>query len=246
MRLRILSIYWKAQNKNKNLYGVKRLILLVIPLLLSSIVGCSLPFIPTAASTPATNSSTPFIITPQIITPSPISTTPPTSTPTTPPTSTPTTNSSEEFDFHLGYVTDRTGCQLMTEIVELVLEQEWTLNVERTPYGSANDMFDAVSTGNMDLTVCFMSPEDDPLWSDDEKFGHIKLMGSSHWQDESNNKWRIVAKLSVRSDLRKNHPDLFCFFEKLKFSELVFQDVEAQQWIENHNDDIQSWLNGCR
>ncbi len=157
------------------------------------------------------------------------------------PTYTPTTLPSPSpilIDLHLGDVNRGMNCPFITEVVLLVLERELNLNISVTHFDSADNLFDALNQREIDLTLCYIDPDDRTRMKD--HLGHIRQIGSTYWSDEQG-KLQIWANGSSKSYLRDEMSCVLHFFEDLKITDIT-SNITPQQWVQNHIDQVQTWM----
>ena len=161
----------------------------------------------------------------------------PTKTPTATHTPTATNTPTSMPDLRLGYTDRGMNCPLITEIVELALEQELGLSVERIKYETADGLFGALAKRKeereIDLTLCFLDREDRPYIQ--RYFHDINPIGDAYRQNE----WLIMINVALVVPLRGDC--VYRFFENIEFEDTPFQEQDAKTWIQNHSDEVQSW-----
>lgn len=157
----------------------------------------------------------------------------PTHTPTALPSAT-----AIPIDLYLGDVDRGINCPFITEVAVLVLEQELNLNISVTHFDSADNLFNALAQKEVDLTLCYLDPDDRAKMKDN--LGHMRQIGSTYWSDQQG-KLQIWANGSSKAHLRDDMPCVLYFFEHLKITDIT-PDMPAQQWVQNHADQVQSWI----
>lgn len=149
-----------------------------------------------------------------------------------------------DVDLRFGVTERGLNCALMTEIVALVLEEEENLKVEIIYYDSPDELYEVLASnsgeGKIDLTLCFLDPDDRPYIK--EYVGFTTQLGTAYWQDESS-KFLIMANATVIAPLEKNNSCVYNFFQNLKFTEPSFKEQDAKTWIDNHLSTVRSWTN---
>lgn len=142
------------------------------------------------------------------------------------------------IDLYLGDVDRGINCPFITEVAVLVLEQELNLNISVTHFDNADNLFNALTEREVDVTLCYIDPDDRTKMKD--YLGHIRQIGSTYWDDQQG-KLQIWANGSSKADLRDDMPCVLDFFENLKITDIT-SDIPAQQWVQNHADQIQGWM----
>ncbi|MGB0385452.1 MAG: hypothetical protein ACPGWR_11565 [Ardenticatenaceae bacterium] len=158
------------------------------------------------------------------------------------PVVTPTSSSLSKIRFG---VTDRyVDCHVVTQVATLVLENELDVKSEIVLYDTVDDLFSGLAEREIDLTLCYLDPSDRRRISgkNKEKFGnHMRQIGSYYWNIGSS-KLQIWAHVQSRANWREQAPCLLSFFENLRFRERKFQKEDAKAWIQNHMDEVQTWV----
>ena len=156
-----------------------------------------------------------------------------TTTPLTLPTPTPI-----PIDLYLGDVDRGMSCPFITEVAVLVLEQALNLNISVTHFNHADNLFRALTEQQVDVTLCYIDPDDRIKMKN--QLGHIRQIGSTYWTDRQG-KLQIWANGTSKANLRDEMPCVLYFFEHLKITDIT-SNISAQQWIQNHADQVQSWI----
>lgn len=146
-------------------------------------------------------------------------------------------------------VTDRyVDCHAATEITRLVIKQELELESTLHFYDTVDQLFIALAQGDIDLTLCYLDPGDRRRIRGENKeiFGkHLTQIGSYYW-DVGNTKLQIWSNGQRKANWRTQEPCLLSFLEKLRFTDPSLQQNTPQVWIQNHTDEIQTWVNCSR
>ena len=143
-------------------------------------------------------------------------------------------------DFRLGYTDRGMNCPLITEIIALILKQEEGVNVESLAYDSADELFAALAQRDVDLTLCYIDPDDRPQIK--KRLGDIRQIGSHYWNDGPR-KLQIWANGSAKVDLRDKMPCIIHLFEELNLMGLSFQEDNPKAWLQNYGNEIKNSMN---
>lgn len=159
-----------------------------------------------------------------------------TETPTNTPIPTPTVTATPISDLRLGYTDRGMNCPLITEIVALALEEELAMSVGRSEYETAEDLFAALASGEVNLTLCFLDPEDRPYIKE-----YLDKMRREYGYISQDKKLGIMVNLNSFRIIQ----EMQCvnlFFKKIDFESHDFQNSTAKQWFDSHPEIIESWV----
>lgn len=196
---------------------------------------------PTETALPTSLPPTPVPDTPVPPTPAP-----PTATdaPTLVPTESPTPVDTAEF--HIGFANRGYGCPVVSQIVERILEERLDTSTALVNFETVESMFRAVANNEIDMTLCYLDPDDRELLRGDNKrtigFKMVQL-GSQYWEN-GDQKLQMWVNLPTMSELRAT--DRTCmlnFFYSLRFVESDLQTIDVNGWLESHEFDIDEWVN---
>ena len=159
-------------------------------------------------------------------------------TPVPPPTNT----TGPRADFRFGYVERGDSCKLVTEIMQLIFEQNFKLRVDVTQYAQATDLYNALASKDAqtrsDLTFCYIDPDDrNALQS---HFGFVILVGGVYRQFDAKS-FLVLSNSSVKAPIERDRPCVYKFLKNIKFDNADLQGQTASAWLEKHNDQVQSW-----
>jgi hypothetical protein len=142
-------------------------------------------------------------------------------------------------DLRLGYVERGLNCQFFTELMVVTLEQKQKMNILVVPFETENDLFDALTEQEIDLTLCFADPLDRSQIK--PRLGHIRQIGSSYWQNDEV-KMQIWANTASKADLRDEQACVLSFLEKLNLTEIKETKLDAKTWYQTHPESVSQWL----
>ncbi len=141
-------------------------------------------------------------------------------------------------DLRLGYVDRGMGCPLVTEITELILERDLKprVIVESRKYDTPGELFTALESEEIDLTMCFLYPDDK-----DYKSTRIAQIGS-FYRESDRGRWQIFASDSSRARLREEgYP--YCVYDALRKIKIESLDPpDADRWIKEHWNEVKDWI----
>ncbi|MCB9147268.1 MAG: hypothetical protein H6641_00790 [Caldilineaceae bacterium] len=189
---------------------------------------------------------TPVPPTPAPPTPIPPTPAPPTATdtPTILPTESPTPVDATAF--HIGFANRGYGCPVVSQIVERILEDRLDTATELISFDTVESMFRAVANNEIDMTLCYVDPDDRELLRGDNKrtigFKMVQL-GSQYWESDEQ-KLQMWVNLPTMSALRAaDHTCMLNFFYSLRFVESDLQIIDVNSWLNAHAADIDEWVN---
>ena len=189
---------------------------------------------------------TPVPPTPAPPTPIPPTPAPPTATdtPTILPTESPTPVDATAF--HIGFANRGYGCPVVSQIVERILEDRLDTATELISFDTVESMFRAVANNEIDMTLCYVDPDDRELLRGDNKrtigFKMVQL-GSQYWESDGQ-KLQMWVNLPTMSLLRAaDHTCMLNFFYSLRFVESDLQIIDVNSWLNAHAADIDEWVN---
>lgn len=142
-------------------------------------------------------------------------------------------------DFRFGYIKSRQNCLMITKIIESVLENEFDISVETPEYETTDELFAELASNEeergIDLTFCFLSPNDESYLED---FDYIEPISGDFSLDESYTR-QIIANTKIIEKLKE-----FCIdnlLGKVEFEETDFETRDVKKWIEDNKYVIESW-----
>jgi hypothetical protein len=154
-----------------------------------------------------------------------------------------------EIDLRFGYSKRGVNCQFFSETIALVLQKELNLNTTLIRFETENELFDALTEGKIDLTLCFIDPLDRVELIKPERLGHISQIGAYYWADE-HKKLQVWAHSYTKTELRNEMPCVYHFFEKMRFTEITLNEANDAlpsennplEWYQNHTNEVREWL----
>ena len=145
-------------------------------------------------------------------------------------------------------VTDRyVDCHAATNITRLAIKQELELESTLHFYDTVDELFMALAQGKVDLTLCYLDPADRGRIRGENKeiFGKHMTQIGSYYLNLENSKLQIWSNGQRKASWRTEEPCFVSFLENLRFTDSLFQQNTPELWIQNHTDEIQTWVN-CR
>lgn len=142
-------------------------------------------------------------------------------------------------DLRLGYVERGLNCQFFTELMVVTLEQKQKMNILVAAFETENDLFDALTEQEIDLTFCFADPLDRSQIK--PRLGHIRQIGSHYWQSDKV-KMQIWANTASKADLRDEEGCVLSFLESLNLSEIKEIPTDAKAWYQTNPESVSQWL----
>lgn len=175
----------------------------------------------------------------------PTATTPVTASPTvtTSANNTISANSADvAADFQIGYVTTNPDCVAVTDLMKLILEREFALQITTVPFPDTAALFEKLAnkaqSERVDLSFCYTDPDDRSYLQ--KYFGFMILIGSGYRQ-LNNQKFIIMSNAAVKSPIERGNPCLYRFLLNLKLDDVDLSASDAATWYQNHAEQIAEW-----
>ncbi len=153
-----------------------------------------------------------------------------------------TATPSAPVDLRLGYADRDENCQLVTQIVALVLEQQLGVTVALVHFDFVDDLFTAVASTNasasVDLTFCYVDPDDRSYL---QAYGSkIRFVGG-HYAENNQKRLYAVSNSVIIVPLKEQHPCVHSFLKNLDLGDIQALPQDASQWLEKNSDHVRSW-----
>lgn len=148
----------------------------------------------------------------------------------------------EEADnvLRLGDIQRGMNCSFITEIAATILKEKLNVEVDTISFDTDEALFIALAEEQIDLSLCIIDPNDRRQIRN--QLGYISQIGTHYWSDD-NSKLQIWANSSSKAKFREQDACILRFFEDLSLNELVFQGINAEMWIQTHEEnEVQTWL----
>ena len=163
-------------------------------------------------------------------------------TPTQATAPTATATSIAPVDLRLGYVDRDEHCQLVTELVALVLEQKLGVTVALVHFNSVDDLFAAVASTNanasVELTFCYIDPDDRSYL---QAYGSkIRFVGG-HYAENKQTRLYAVSNSVIIVPLKEKHPCVHAFLKNLELGDIETLSQDPTQWLDKNSDRVRDW-----
>lgn len=167
----------------------------------------------------------------------------PTNTPTAvPPTPVPTNTPTPAPDLRLGYLERGDGCGVITEIVQLILENNLKYRVERVAFTAPAELFAKVASTDaqtkVDWTMCYVDPEDRSYL--DQYSGFLVVIGGVYGQPAGKNHL-IMSNGPFKREIQQNKRCVLELLKDFKLEATSLQGQSAQAWLNSHTEEVQTW-----
>ncbi|MFN8493816.1 MAG: hypothetical protein U0350_39825 [Caldilineaceae bacterium] len=167
----------------------------------------------------------------------------PTFTPTAvPPTPAPTNTPTPAPDLRLGYLERGDGCGVITEIVQLMLENNLKYRVERVAFTDSTALFAQVASTDaqtkVDWTMCYTDPDDRSYLA--RYSGFLVVIGGVYGQPAGKNHL-IMSNGPFKRELQQNKRCVLELLKDFKLEASSLQGQSAQAWLNNHSEQVQTW-----
>ena len=149
---------------------------------------------------------------------------------------------SGEADLTFAVAERSVDCSLLTEAIQMTMETRLGMSVELVEFDSADSLFAALSEGEVDMTLCFVDPEDRSQISGENngRIGYMRQVGSAIW-DSGYGKLQIWGFGAAKSDLRSSHPCALTLLEKFTVIDGNLNAANAEEWLANNAENIANW-----
>jgi hypothetical protein len=135
-------------------------------------------------------------------------------------------------DYVFGYLVERPGCQMMTEIAATLIEQNYGLVIATQAYTDEMDLYQSLAQQGdalpyVHLTVCHLFPLDSEYLL---QFGNsLRTMGSAYAQVDSQ-RWHVLSHSGL-AQLRREQPCMYALLGRLDLVDLEFPLQDARAWM---------------
>ncbi len=210
---------------------------------LPTLTPTPLPPTPTPPAPTALPTETPVLASvaasPSLTTVMLVSTSAPTAVPPTPaPTNTPT----PVPDLRLGYLERGDNCGVITEIVQLILENNLKYRVERAAFTDPAELFAKVASTDartkVDWTMCYVDPDDRSYL--DQYSGFLVVIGGVYGRPAGKNHL-IMSNGPFKRDLQQNKRCVLELLKDFKLEASSLQGQSAQAWLNSHTEQVETW-----
>lgn len=160
-----------------------------------------------------------------------------------PPTATPEPSPTPEADMRLGVAERSIDCEFFTAAIAYVMERDLGLTVQTVGYESADDLFTGLADGEVDVTLCFVDPDDRPQirGEDGERVGYIRQIGAHYW-DSGEGKLQIWGNGAAKADLREDQPCILTILENIDIEAEEIATDDPQEWVNANRSQIRRWI----
>lgn len=146
-------------------------------------------------------------------------------------------------DFRIGYVTADPGCVAVTDLMKLILEREFALQIATVSFPDKATLFeklaDKAPTERVDLSFCYTDPDDRSYLQ--KYFGFMILIGSGYRQ-LNNQKFIIMSNAAVKSPIERGNPCLYRFLINLHLDDVDLSTGDAATWYQTHAEQVAEWV----
>jgi len=145
-------------------------------------------------------------------------------------------------DYRLGYVDRDDRCGVVTEIVRLILTQNFGLTAESVAFSSTDDLFATLAAtdinNRVDLTACYTDPTDRSYLQ--KHFGFIILVGGAHRQADGKS-YLLLSNAAVKKVIQRDQPCIYNLLTSFSVQNEEILSQDATTWYASHTDQIASW-----
>lgn len=145
-------------------------------------------------------------------------------------------------DFRIGYVESNATCTAVTELMTLVLEGKFGLQIATIPFPDAASLFaklaEKSAAERVDLSFCYVDPDDRTYLQ--KYFGFIIFIGSGYRQ-LNNQKFIVMSNAGVKSPIERGNPCLYRFLTNLNLNDVNLDAGDMNGWYQDHAEQVANW-----
>ena len=131
------------------------------------------------------------------------------------------------------------NCALVTAAMAQILIDTQQLAVEQAQFDLPEQLFAALSAGDIDATFCYVDPDDRSLMR--QHLGDIRQMGINYYTGDGF-KLQIWANSQSKADMRDDLPCVYDLFEKVSLEDESLQNQSVPEWRQQNAAAIATWL----
>jgi len=151
-------------------------------------------------------------------------------------------SSAPRADFRLGYLEASGNCQVVTEIIQQIFQQQFDLSVETVAFASADDLFATLAAkdeaSRVDLTFCYTDPNDRVFLQ--KHVGFVIFVGGVFGQFDGKS-YLVLSNATVKAPIERDLPCVYKFLKNVKFPDPTLQGQSAAAWLEKNADLVRTW-----
>jgi len=145
-------------------------------------------------------------------------------------------------NFLLGYLEASSNCQVVTEIIQQIFQQQFDLTVETVAFTTADDLFATLAAkdeaSRVDLTFCYTDPDDRAFLQ--KHVGFVIFVGGVFGQLDGKS-YLVLSNATVKAPIERDLPCVYKFLKNLKFPDATLQGQGAAAWLEKNADLVRTW-----
>jgi len=145
-------------------------------------------------------------------------------------------------NFRLGYLEASSNCQVVTEIIQQIFQQQFDLTVETVAFTTADDLFATLAAkdeaSRVDLTFCYADPDDRAFLQ--KHVGFVIFVGGVFGQLDGKS-YLVLSNATVKAPIERDLPCVYKFLKNLKFPDATLQGQGAAAWLEKNADLVRTW-----
>lgn len=144
-------------------------------------------------------------------------------------------------DFRIGYVASNPTCAAVTNLMKIILEHEFNLQIATVAFADPGALYEKLATKaegeRVDLTFCYTDPADRQYLQ--KYFGFMIFIGSSYRQF-NNQKFIIMSNAAVKSPIERGNPCLYRFLTSLNLNDVELS-ADMAAWYQSHTEEVAGW-----
>ena len=145
-------------------------------------------------------------------------------------------------NFRLGYLEGSGNCQVVTEIIQQIFQQQFDLTVETVAFTTADDLFATLAAkdeaSRVDLTFCYADPDDRAFLQ--KHVGFVIFVGGVFGQLDGKS-YLVLSNATVKAPIERDLPCVYKFLKNVKFPDATLQGQGAAAWLEKNADLVRTW-----
>jgi hypothetical protein len=145
-------------------------------------------------------------------------------------------------NFRFGYLEASGNCQVATEIIQQIFQQQFDLTVETVAFATADNLFATLAAkdeaSRVDLTFCYVDPDDRTYLQ--KHVGFVIFVGGVFGQFDSKS-YLVLSNATVKAPIERDLPCVYKFLKNLKFPDATLQGQGAATWLEKNADLVRTW-----
>lgn len=145
-------------------------------------------------------------------------------------------------DFRIGYVESNAACTSVTNLMKLILEDKFGLQIATVPFADSAALFANLAAKaaaeRVDLSFCYVDPDDRSYLQ--KYFGFVIFIGSGYRQLDKQ-KFMVISNAAVKSPIERGNPCLYRFLTNLNLNDVNLDTGDLNGWYQEHAEQVATW-----